>query len=130
MLQSQICMQVRAPDFEAEVRFLTFEEGGRRGEYGPVKQGYRCDVHLDNDPSDSRWMIWPLFLDNNGQELPKGAPIPPVSKAHFYIINDELRRNFHRQWLCEGARFHLTEGARKVAACQVTKILNLHEEAS
>jgi hypothetical protein len=121
-------MYNRAPDFEAEVRFLTSEEGGRTGRYGPVRQGYRCDIHWDDDSSDLLWMIWPLFLDVSGQELPKGAVIPPLSRAHFYIANDELKRTVHHQWLREGTLFHLSEGAHRVAACRVTKILSLHEE--
>jgi hypothetical protein len=122
-------MYDRAPDFEAEVRFLTPEEGGRTGRYGPVLQGYRCDIHLDDDPTDLLWMIWPAFLDDSGQELPKGAVVPDVSRAHFYIANDELRRTIHRRWLREGTRFHLSEGAHRVAACRVTKILSLHEDS-
>ncbi len=114
-----------APDFEAEVRFLTPEEGGRSGRYGPVKQGYRCDVHFDDDPSDSYWMIWPAFLDEVGQELPKDAEIAPFSRANFYVGYAELKRTVHQAWVHEGARFHLCEGARKVAACRVTKVLEL-----
>src|SRR5258708_1192078 len=55
------------PDFEAEVRFLIAEEGGRTGRGGPVRQGYLCDVHWDDDSSDVVWMIWPAFLDESGQ---------------------------------------------------------------
>jgi hypothetical protein len=121
-------MTDRAPDFEAEVRFLSPEDGGRTGRYGPVRQGYRCDVHWDDDPSDLLWMIWPRFLDETGHELPKGTPVPRLSRAHFYIINDELRRTVHRQCIREGTRFHLSEGHHRVAACFVTKILSLHDD--
>lgn len=110
------------PDFEAEVRFLTPEEGGRTGQWGPPRQGYRCDIHWDDDPSDLLWMIWPMFLDEHGQELPKGAEVPQVSRAHFYIINAELRDTVHQAWLRVGAGFHLCEGARRVATCRVTTI--------
>lgn len=123
-------MYNRPPDFEAEVRFLTPEEGGRTGRYGPVKQGYRCDVHFDDDQSDLLWMIWPAFLDESGQELPKGVVVLPLSRANFYIANDELRRTVHRQWIHEGTQFHLCEGAHRVAACRVTKILSLSENTS
>ena len=115
-------MPNRPPDFEAEVRFLTQEEGGRTGEWGPPRQGYRCDIHWDDDPSDLLWMIWPMFLDEHGQELPKGAEIPQLSRAHFYIINAELRDTVHQAWLRVGVGFHLCEGARRVAACRVITI--------
>jgi hypothetical protein len=123
-------MYNRPPDFEAEVRFLTPEEGGRTGRWGPVRQGYRCDIHWDDDPSDLLWMIWPAFLDEGGQELPKGAVVPDVSTAHFFIASEATRATVYQQWLHKGAGFHLSEGAHRVAACRVTKILRLHEDAA
>ena len=115
----------RPPDFEAEVHFLTPEEGGRTGRSGPVRQGYLCGVHWDDDSSDVTWMIWPGFLDESGQEFPKDTPIPETSSAHFYIVSNTARAPVCQQWLREGARFHLIEGAHRVAACRVTKILRL-----
>jgi hypothetical protein len=112
-------MPNHVPDFEADVRFLR----------EPVRQGYRCDIHWDDDASDLLWMIWPMFLDDYGQELPEGAVVPQVSRAHFYIINAELKDAVHRQWLREGAGFHLCEGAHKVAACRITAVFTRHENA-
>jgi hypothetical protein len=120
----------RPPDFEAEVHFLTPEAGGRTGRSGPVRQGYLCDVHWDDDSSDVTWMIWPGFLDESGQEFPKDTPIPESSIAHFYIVSNTARAAVYQQWLREGAPFHLTEGAHRVAACRVTKILRLLEDAA
>jgi hypothetical protein len=68
-------------------------------------------------------MIWPAFLDEDGQELAEDTRIPERSRAHFYIVSNILRTAAYKQWLREGARFHLTEGAHRVAACRVTKIL-------
>ncbi len=119
------------PDFEAEVRFLTPEEGGRSGRYGPVRQGYRCDVHWDDDPSDHLlYMIWPSFLDESGQELPKDAVISEVCSAHFYIASPKAKPQVYRRWLREGAQFHLCEGQRRVAACRVTKVLSSCEDTA
>jgi translation elongation factor EF-Tu-like GTPase len=120
-------MPVHAPDFEAEVRFLTATEGGRRS---PPYQGYRADIHYDGDKDDGVWMVWPRFIDDSGQELPDGTVIPPTSRAHFYIISGELRRTVHSERLREGVRFHICEGQRRVAACRVTKILSLHDHAA
>jgi translation elongation factor EF-Tu-like GTPase len=120
-------MPVRAPDFEAEVRFLTADEGGRQS---LAMQGYSPDIHYDDDEAEGLWMVWPRFIDDSGQELPKGTVIPQVARAHFYIINDRLRRTVHRQRLREGVRFHICEGQRRVATCRVTKILSLHEDAA
>ena len=122
-------MRDRSADFQAEVRFLTPEEGGRSGQSGLPRQGYRCDIHWDDDPSDLLWMIWPMFLDEHGQELQQGAEIPLVSRAHFYIIRAELRDTVHRYWLRVGTGFHLCEGIRRVAACRVTSIFSPHAAA-
>src|ERR1044072_1281516 len=113
-------MSNRQPDFEAEVRFLPPEEGGRTGQWGPPRQGYRCDIHWDDDPSELLWMIWPMFLDEHNQELPMGTAVPPVSRANFYIINAEWRDAVRHAWLRVGAGFHLCEAARRGAACRVT----------
>ena len=118
-----------APDFEADVRFLTPGEGGRSGQYGPVKQGYRCDIHFDDDRSDLLWMIWPKFLNESGQEVESGTIIPQMSRAHFYIVNPTSKPLLYRRWLRENAWFHLREGGRQVAACRVTKLLNPYEDA-
>jgi hypothetical protein len=121
-------MPGRSADFEAQVRFLTREEGGRSQ---PARQGlFRPDIHLDDDQSEMLWMIWPRFLDESGAELEEGAVVPQVCKAHFFIANPELKRTAHRQWLLEDARFHLSEGHHRVAACSVTKILSLNESAA
>jgi hypothetical protein len=117
-----------APDFEAEVRFLTPEEGGRSEQYGPVKQGYRCDIHFEDDPSDLLWMIWPKFLNESGDEVEGGTIIPRMSRAHFYIVNQKAKPLLYRRWLRENARFHLREGRRGVAACRVTKLMSPYED--
>ena len=119
-------MPVRPPDFEADVRFLTPEEGGRKG---PAVQGYRPDLQYDDDEPDEAWMIWPRFLHPSGNELPDGALIPQCAKAQFYIVNDELRRTIHRERIREGVRFHICEGPHRVASGRVTKILSLHKDA-
>lgn len=113
----------RAADFEAEVRFISSVEGGRQG---PAVQGYRPDIQYDD--SEDLWMVWPLFLDSNGDELSKGTVIPNVSNANFYIINDEFRRTVHRNKLHVNTDFHICEGIRKVAVCRVVKILSLYED--
>jgi hypothetical protein len=76
------------PDFDAEVRFLSEAEGGRRSQ---PKQGYRCDIHWDEDSSDTIWMIWPKFLGAAGDELADGLDVPQTCKAHFYIMSARAR---------------------------------------
>jgi translation elongation factor EF-Tu-like GTPase len=112
-----------AADFEAEVRFISSSECGRQG---PAVQWYRPDIQYND--SEELWMVWPIFLDNNGAELTKGTVIPIVSNANFYIINDEFRRRVHRNKLHLNTDFHICEGLRKVAVCRVVKILSLYED--
>lgn len=108
-------------EFEADVRFLAREERGRQ--HLPVQGSYRPDVHWDDDPSKTLWMIHPRFLGTSGEELPEGTEIPPACKAHFYLISTQLRNWLHRDWLHEDARFHISEGPHRVASCIVTKVL-------
>src|SRR2546429_7683069 len=102
-------MPNRAPDFEAKVRFLTREEGGRSS---PARQGrYRPDIHVDDDPSEQLWMIWPRFLDESGGGMPEGGVAPQISPAHFYIANPAVGRTGHPHGLREGERAFLCERA-------------------
>ena len=109
------------------MRFLSHAEGGRASL--PL-QGYRPDIHYDDDATDELWMVWPLFTDSFGRELPNGTPIPQDAKANFYIIDGELRKTVHCERLRVGTRFHLREGGKSVAACEVTKLLELHANAA
>lgn len=124
--REEIRMSSRSPDFEAEVRFLSPEEGGRKG--SPRQGYYRPDIRYKEDPAGQSWMVWPRFIDDDGHELQQGAVIQQISKACFYVINDELRKTVHGQRIREGVRFHLCEGQRRVAECTVTKILSLHDD--
>jgi len=49
-------MPTRCHDFEARLRFLSPEEGGRKT---PVRQGYRADFRYLDDPTGTAWMIHP-----------------------------------------------------------------------
>jgi hypothetical protein len=119
-------MPARPPDFEAEVRFLSREEGGRDA---PPIQGYRPDIHYDDDLPDQLWMVWPRFIDDEGQELPDGTIVPRLTRARFFIVNDDLRATVHRNRLREGLRFSINEGPKRVAECRVTRVLSLNENA-
>jgi translation elongation factor EF-Tu-like GTPase len=117
-------MPIREADFEAEVRFISNDDRGRKG---PVFQGYRADIQYED--LDGIWMVWPKFIDEAGVELPNNTVVPRVSNANFYIVNDELRRTFHQNRLRIGVRFYICEGAKKVAVCRVVKILSLYEKS-
>ena|SRR5436190_8116391 len=110
------------PEFEADVQFLLPEEGGRQS--APMQGWYCPDVHWDDDPSETLWMVHPRFLAPDGAEMADGTAIPRVCKAQFYLISTHVRDQLHQQWLHQGARFHISEGRHRVAAGVVTKLLH------
>lgn len=116
---------MRCPDFEADVRLLLPEEGG----LPKMFQGMRPDFHYDGaDAAEGLWMIRPIFIDEVGEDIPDRQQIPQRAMAHFYIINQELRKTVHRQRLREGTRFQLQYGRRVIAQGRVTKLLRLHHD--
>lgn len=111
-------------DFEVEYRILTEEEGGRKT---LPRQGIRWDFVYPNDEFQKygAFMIWPEYLDENGEViLSTDISVPKSGKARMWIINPE-RREFHRTRIKEGLVGHSVEGPRKVAECVVTKIVGL-----
>lgn len=120
-------MPRRPPDFVATVDFLSPEIGGRKTQ---PRQGYRPDIRYDGDTSDEAWMVWPRFLDVNGNELANGEEVPKHVRANFYIVNEQLRKDVHLNRLQVNVRFGLVEGQRYVASCVVTELLSLHANAA
>ena len=111
-------------DFEAEIVFVADDDGRAR----PAVQGDRPDMRYQTYEPDTAWMIWPRFLDGNGRELPDGARVPPVARAHMFIPNRDLRRDVHRGRIDIGTDFELVEGKRTVATGRVTAILALRKD--
>jgi len=115
-------------DFEVKYRFLTEAEGGRRT--GTPYQGYRCDWIYDADetaPSDKLqvWMIWPIFVNEDGIPLRNGTQVPAEGDARMLIVDDQLRESVHRQRLAVGVKGFLVEGSKRVAEATVTKLVAL-----
>jgi hypothetical protein len=117
-------MSKNLPDFRAAVAFLSDEQGGRKAQ---PRQGYRPDIHYADDADSQAWMVWPLFLSNDGFELEYDAAVPGLCDANFYIVDAQLRLQVHASRLKVGVHFDLVEGARRVAVCKVTAVLALHE---
>jgi hypothetical protein len=67
-------------DFEAMIRILPEEEGGR---HTRPRNGIRWDIcYAGDDPKDGIWMVWPDFLDESskfGRSCP--AATEPQSSA-------------------------------------------------
>ena len=124
MLSKNVSIPRISPDFEADLRFLTPEEGGRQG---PVYQGYRPDMRYEGDVNEL-WMIWPVFIEEDGKVIAGDVPLSGRVHAQMYIVVDEMRTTIHRRRLSEGVKFFLHEGSRVVAEGVVTAIDGLHQE--
>lgn len=117
----------RHPDFVVRYRFLTAAEGGR---VSAPRQHIRWDfLYQGDDPQrDGIWVIWPEFIDATGNPLPEG-PVPYEGVAHMFILNPDMRDHVHRGRLAVGIKGYFVEGTKRVAECEVTEIIGLHETA-
>ncbi|WP_411884886.1 hypothetical protein [Polaromonas sp. YR568] len=115
-------------DFEATIRILTAQEGGRTT---PPRNGIRWDLsyELDSEPNQI-WMVWPDFFDAAGDSLPINEPLPvdvPIS-ARLTVLNDDLRKEIHGARIRVGRKFYCVEGSKRVAIGTVTRITGLHSD--
>jgi len=115
-------------DFEVVYRFLTETEGGRRT--GTPYQGYRCDWLYEEDNAAppgklQLWMIWPIFVDEDGIPLRNGTQVSPEGTARMLIVNDQLRESIHRQRLVAGVKGFFMESSKRVAEATVSKLVAL-----
>ncbi len=112
----------REPDFRVTYRLFTAEEGGRKT---PAHQHIRWDFSYEEKAVlPGRWMIWPEFLDPDGQVIPNG-PFSPVGKANMFICNPE-RRDLHRQHIQPGVRGFFLDGLPG-GVCEVVEVLGLRQ---
>lgn len=114
------------PDFEVSYK-LTIDpelEGIKPG------QGMRSDFLYDGDDpsSDGIHIIWPEFLDNNGEVI-RNKNINPAEegRALMWILSPESREKIHRDRIKVGTKGYWVVGSKKLAKVTVTKILGLFE---
>jgi hypothetical protein len=124
--QRQRLAEIRK-DFEVEYRFLSTDEGGRRT--GPPYQMYRSDwMYEGDDPRvNGIYMIWPIFLEENGEIREPNTPVPIEGKAQMFIVDDEQRASIHAGRIHPGTRGYFMEGPNRVAEATVTQLLALNE---
>ncbi len=111
-------------DFEAVIRVLTPDEGGRQS---PAFNGIRWDfAYAEDEPADEIYMIWPEFLDEDGVSFSTDRPLPVDRslQARMRIVVPEMRV-FHRRRIRPGTRFFCHEGSRRVAEGVVTRLTGL-----
>ena len=115
-------------DFEVRYRFYSEAEGGRKSQQ--FFQGYRCDwVYADFEADEPRqvWMIWPIFIDDNGQFVPESARVNLEGTAHMMIVNEDLRQTVHKDRIRPGVKGFFVEGPIKVAEAIVTRVGSLQK---
>lgn len=96
------------PHIEAEIRFLTTEEGGRRGY---VVSGYRPQFFYDGQDHDAV------------HEFPDADRVLPGQTVRVHITFFHPENHIGR--LYPGKKFSIREGVQVVAEGRVTNILNL-----
>ncbi|MBX0289354.1 hypothetical protein K3G63_02830 [Hymenobacter sp. HSC-4F20] len=114
-----------ADDFEARVRLLRPEEGGRQL---PPYNGIRWDFCYAHDQPMLRYMwLYPDFFDpGTGNSLRDGLPLPVDAWLHARIpIFLAAARPFHQPKLWPGTSFYYCEGSRVVAEGTVTRLTSL-----
>ena len=108
-----MCVQMEIrKDIEAEIYYLTSEEGGRSS---PMYSGYRGQFYYDGMDCDA-----PQYFPE-AQEVNPGETV----KAYIVFLSPEL----HYKKVYEGMEFLIREGARTVGRGEVTKIIDLEESA-
>jgi hypothetical protein len=114
-------------DFEADIRIYSAAEGGRRS---PAFNGIRWDLaYANQQPGDTLYMIWPDFLDAEGNSRSDEAPLPvgETLPARMLVVVDEMREQVHRSRVAPGVRFYCHEGVKRVADGVVTRVTGLFE---
>jgi translation elongation factor EF-Tu-like GTPase len=117
--------QMIADDFEASIRILRFDEGGRKS---PPFNGIRWDFNYANEqPSVGLYMIWPDFIDAAGNSVASDSPLPidTALNARMTVLIDEMRAQVHRSRIAVGTKFYCCEGPKRVAEGHVTRITGL-----
>lgn len=118
----------RMPDFEVEYEII-----GSSEENTNFTQGARCDfLYEGDDPAvDGIHMIWPEFLDDQGNVILDKKIRPRLKgKATMWILDDNSRRNIHQKRLTVGTSGYWVAGTSKIAKVNVTKIIGLFEDYS
>lgn len=106
-------------DFEARLRFLSAEEGGRASL--PVV-GWRPDLQYEGQIEESSWCVWPIRFFTAEGDIAPGLQVPTEVTADFWILNRDLAKSYHKPRLHPGVRFVICEGFRRVAEGAVTKV--------
>ncbi|MCA8830663.1 hypothetical protein [Hymenobacter pini] len=113
-------------DFEARVRILRADEGGRNS---MAYNGIRWDFAYAQDKPRLLFMwLYPDFFDPETGNSWRELPLPADEWLHVRIsVFSEHMRAVHQTRIRAGTGFYCCEGSRAVAEGTVTRILSLFE---
>lgn len=86
-------------------------------------QGYRSDfMYYEDKAEDGLWMIWPEFLDIEGNIITdKSKSVDSEGTSLMWIINLDMIDK-HKERISIGQKGFFMEGSKKVAECEVISI--------
>lgn len=114
-------------DFEARIRILPPEEGGRST---PALNGIRWDFrYAQGEHAEKHFMIYPDFYDSaTGASLQdEWLPTNEWLCARMYILNHEIKDHTHQKMVRPGTSFYCCEGPTIVAEETVMRITGLFD---
>ena len=80
-------------DFEATITVFTEEEGGRKKS---AFNGIRWDFMYAGDAEKMQtYMIWPEFVDADGNLIPSDIPLRGTLHAVMRIVDQNMRNTVH-----------------------------------
>lgn len=107
-------MAVTPNSVEAEIRYLTPEEGGR---CRPVASGYRGQFHYEAEP-ESVFDATQFFPNvREGEFIQIGTPVMVT-----ITFPEDRWRDYHSKRLRVGTRFQIREGRKLVGQGVVTNV--------
>ena len=123
-MQSYADNKDHPPDFLVDYSLIPATEGGRKVTF----QHLRCDFHYAGDDLEEvgLYMIYPEFLNADGQPIDDEIPIPLEGTASMWILVPESRSRVHRERIQVGTTGFFMEGSRKIGSVTVTELVGLH----
>ncbi|SMB99743.1 conserved hypothetical protein [Hymenobacter roseosalivarius DSM 11622] len=116
-----------ADEFEARIRILPLEEGGR---LTPAYNGIRWDFrYAQGECAKQYFMLYPDFYDpaTGASFRDVLLPMDEWLFARMYGISPKIRSHIHQKMVRPGTSFYCCEGPKIVAEGTVTRITGLFE---
>ncbi len=102
-------------NFEAEIEIFPLSDSTRsthpfNGIHWDLR--YAADDDLPGDQKFQIYMVWPEFLDDEGNSIPHGVPLEGTYRALMHIVVEEMI-DVHRQRMTVGTEFIVRKDVEK-----------------